>query len=226
MPDPTQMKDVCVRRIRMKRLIAFLVLVVSGPAASGAWIPYYRMDSLAFLSSDIVLCDEVQYVKKTREGWGGQPYEYYEATVTVVQTLKGSLQPKQQIAVEIDTVYRREAVAKKEGSPKIPMGKALLFLKKEKETWRPVTGGVKPIIKGEAYCYGQFISNPEPLVLIRMAPENIDVPAATPYVEELLLKDLKLAIEKAKELKEAKRGYAVDNLIRKNPQTKQPGDKK
>jgi hypothetical protein len=47
-----------------------------------------------------------------------------------------------------------------------------------------------------------------------MAPENIEVPADKPYDQELLLKDLGVALEKAKSLTKATGGHATDGVIR------------
>jgi hypothetical protein len=193
----------------VRRLLPLLALAAVAPAASARLIPYYKMDSLAYLSSDVVLCDEVSFEKKTRVNSNGFKYDYQEATVTVVRVLKGNLQPKQKLAVEIDTVYTRRTIDAAFGGadkapPPIPPGRALLFLNKEKvgdePVWRLVLGGVKLLVKGEAYTYGQFVSNPGPLWLAKMAPENTTVPAGTPFGEELLLKDAEAAVEKAKRL--------------------------
>lgn len=209
-------------RVTMRYLLPCLVLATTGSVASAALIPYYRMDSLAYLASDIVLCDEVHYVKKSKSSASG--YEYYEATFTVVQTLKGSCRPKEKLTVELDLVYTRRLASswceEPDKTPAIGMGRALLFLTKTKEVWRPVIGGAKLLINGEAYCYGQFLSNPGPLWLARMAPENIEVPADKPFDEESLLKDLRAALEKAKGLTKAVSGYAHEGVIRREKQRK------
>ncbi len=205
----------------MRYLFSLLVLAALSSSASAARIPYYRMDSLAYLSSDIVLCDEVRYVKKTKKPEG---YEYYEATFTVVQTLKGACRPKEQITVEVDMVYTREVLGwtkeQREKLPALPLGRVLLFLAKEREVWHPIYGGIKLIMGGETYCYGQFLTNPGPLYLAKMAPENIDVWATTPYSEDLLLKDLEAALEKAKGLTKATAVDVIDDVIRKYQQPK------
>lgn len=178
------------------------------------------MDSMAFLSSDIVLCDEIRYEEKIAKGG----YGVYEATFKVVETFKGTCRPKEEITVEIDQVYVRKIIGLPADGPgklpEIPLGRVLLFLTKEGETRWPVSGGVKLIVENETYCYGQFLTNPGPLWLARMAPENFDLPAETPYNEELLIKDLKAALEKSKHLTKAKEGFATDAVIRKRPTPK------
>lgn len=175
------------------------------------------MDSLSHLASDIVLCDEIRYVKMTS---GFRGYDYYEATFTVVQTLKGSFRPKEQLTVEMDMIYTRRLTRSRgapgENSPAIPMGRSLLFLTKDQKVLRPVIGGVKLLVDGEVYCYGQFLDNPGPLWLERMAPENIEVPADRPYDEESLLKDVQAAQEKAQGLTEPVWGLPGVNVIRKD----------
>ena len=211
-------------RAILKGLLPLLVIATLCSSASAALIPYYRMDSLAFLSSDIVLCDEVQYVKKTRS----DGYPYYEATFTVVQALKGACRPQERITVEVDLVYTRGIFRTEAGpggkAPAIPLGRALLFLTKEDKVWQPVS--MKLIMNGETYCYGQFLTNPGPLYLARMAPENFDLPPTTPYSEELLLKDLEAAQEKAKKLTKASAGQATSAVIRKTEPPKSRSDEK
>jgi hypothetical protein len=197
----------------MRYLFPLLLLGVYGPVASAALIPYYRMDSLAFMSSDVVLCDEVKY-------------DGDKVTFTVVEVFKGDCKPKQQLTVEVNTLYKRVRIGQKAGVDEVPLGRALLFLNKEKEkgtggeVWRPVLGGVKLVVNGETYCYGQFRSNPGPLYLARMAPENIEVPEATAYGEELLLKDLRAALEKAKGLKKPDPRSSLEEVVRKDPKGK------
>lgn len=191
----------------MRIALTVLILAAFAASANAALMPYYQMDSLAFLATDVVLCDEVGYLKKKKDAGAGG-YDYYEATFTVVKGLKGSSKEKEKLIVEVDTVYVRDGgtyadpkIAKRD---KLPMGRALLFLNREKDKpLRPVLGGVKLVIDGEAYCYGQFGGNPGPFYLARMAPENVTVPADKPYDEKLLLKDVEEALWKAKDLTKA-----------------------
>jgi hypothetical protein len=206
----------------VRRLLPLLVLAAVAPAASARFIPYYKMDSLAYLSSDVVLCDEVAFEKKTRVNSNGFQYDCHEVTVTVVRVLKGNLRPKEKLTVELDTIYTRRPIDAAFGGgdkapPPIPPGRALLFLNREKASdgpvWRPVLGGVKLLVKGEAYTYGQFVSNPGPLWLARMAPENTTVPAGTAFGEELLVKDAEVAVEGAKRLTAATRSPVHDPAL-------------
>lgn len=202
----------------MKYLFPVLFLACYGPSALAALIPYYRMDSLAFLASDIVLCEEVGHNAD-------------QATFKVVEVFKGDCKAKQELTVELDRSYSRNLVPRvlvqKDGTEKLPLGRALLFLRREMakgkagEEWRPVTGGVKLVVNGETYCYGQFHRNPGPLYLARMAPENIKVPDADAYDEKLLVEDLKAALKKAEGLKKAEFKTAWEaGIIRPAPKGK------
>ncbi|AWM38302.1 hypothetical protein GobsT_35710 [Gemmata obscuriglobus] len=177
------------------------------------------MDSLAFLASDIVLCDEVKA-------------DVGQSTFAVVEVFKGDCKPKQQLTVEVDSSYTRQVVPQvlqkdRNAAEKVPLGRVLLFLKRAKaigavgEVWRTVLGGVKLVVKGEVYCYGQFRGNPGALYLARMAPENIKVPDATPYDEKLLVEDLKAALKKAEGLKEPEfKDPLAEGIVRPAPQDK------
>jgi hypothetical protein len=203
----------------MRWLLPLLLVAHLATAAPAALIPYYRMDALAYLASDVVLCEEGEAVKAKKVNRNGAEYECHETQFTVVRALKGSCQPGERLTVELDLTYTRRLASSweeaPERSPAIPKGRAVLFLTKDRGAWRPVLGGVKMIIRGEAHCYGQFVSNPGPLWLAPMAPENIEVPADQPYDQELLLEDLRVALEKAKSLTKAIPGSALDDVIRK-----------
>jgi hypothetical protein len=202
------------------RLLAFLLLCGVVPAVSAAPVPYYRMDSLSYLASDVVLCDEGKTEKKTAPDGP----EYTETTFKVIKSFKGTLKADDTVVVRVGLIFTRHLAETARLDPdkrtSVPPGRTLLFLKKEKERWQPVTGGIKVIHQGEAYCYGQFVSNPGPLYLARMAPENIEVKPEMPYSEELLVKDLEAALEKAKGLKKATSVVAWDKSIRREPPKK------
>ena len=167
--------------------------------ASGREIPYYGLDSLAFQASEIVLGVADESIKKRGTSIHGFGYEYYETVFVVDRTMKGSLRTKEVLTVEVPTDYVGTSPHRKYKG--VPKGKrALLFLRGNKRKYRPVTGGVKLILKGEVYCYGQFYGNPGPLYLCSMAPENFKISRAVIYDEALLLKDLGIALEKAKRL--------------------------
>ena len=162
--------------------------------AHGREALYYRMDSLAFQSSDIVLCDAGESIEKRGV-----------TSFTVARTMKGELQPAEKINVEISMNYEGDYPSRRNNA--VAAGRrALLFLER-KETavsplpgpYSPVPGGVKVIVEGEVYCYIQH-DNPGPLHLALMTPENLQVADSEDYNEALLLKELEIALEKAKHL--------------------------
>ncbi len=180
---------------------AAFVLLVFTSSASAKYIPYYRMDALARISTDIVLCDEVLCVTKKGTPSGDYVPTYSEFTVAVVRSLKGDRKPGERLVVELDSLYTRWLMDSRprpaEARP-IPLGRVLLFLNQRDGVWQPVRCGVKLFIDGEVYCYGQFVSNPGGLWLARMAPENITIPSTETYDEGFLLVDLGAALERAK----------------------------
>ena len=81
-------------------------LLLFSPAAQAKLIPYYRMDSLAFLTDAIVLCEEQSVAAQSiqHEGW--------RETVTrvrcrVTQTFKGDLAMGSEFEVEYNSLYSR-----------------------------------------------------------------------------------------------------------------------
>lgn len=206
----------------MTRFVVPLLLLAASAPAGAAPIYYYRMDSLAFLSLHVALCDEGEVAKKKSRVPGGPEHEYYEARFTVVTSFKGGTRPGEQITLDLDTLYSRRLADEWATPPGertvIPKGRALLFLRYTEDKWHLVSGGMKLIVGKEVYCYGQFVNQPGGLYLARMAPENIEIEASQPYGEDLLLKDLELALEKAKGLKKANRLYARDkSIVRHGP---------
>lgn len=169
-------------------LVAVLVWAACAPPALAKLVPYYRMDSLAYMSTDIILCDETEETNTT--------------TLRVVRVLKGDLMPGERLTVDNygpGTLYQPWGTP--EPWPRIPLGRAVYFLKKENGKWQTAWwGSVRPIYKGEVYCYDQFAGNPGGLYLARMAPENFKLPDTEPYGEKELLADLEIALEKSKSL--------------------------
>jgi hypothetical protein len=197
------------------RLPVGVFLLVSVMAASAMCIPSYRMDSWTLLSDAIVLCDEedVKVVEIEHEGWT-------EARTLVrckvVESFKGSLEKGFEFTPDFDTVFRRHLAFEvgttvRDVAGKIidvfppdylAAGRVLLFLKKGKEpaSWSVVTA--KLIQKDAVYQFGQFQTNPGPLVLAPQGPENFQLSAGEKYDEERLIRDLRIALEKAATLNE------------------------
>lgn len=198
--------------MRTASLAAVAVLVGCAIPAAAKEVPYYRMDSLAYLATDIILCDELA---ETEGKYGEGKIEFPTVTVSVVRVLKGNFTPGERLTFEVagyDRVFLETAPAPR---PRMPLGRAVYFLEHFDGAWKPVSGGVKPIYNGEAYCYGQFYSNPGGRWLARMAPENFAVPDTEPYGEQELLADLEIAMEKAKRLtKPAEMSAGSGGIIR------------
>jgi hypothetical protein len=173
--------------MRTASLAAVVVLAGCAAPASAKLDYYYRMDSLSYLATDIVLCDEVDEADD-------------KVTISVVRVLKGSCVPGQQMEVPGYGRQLRQSARGPHPWPRIPLGRAVYFLTQKDGVWEGVKAGFKPIYNGEAYCYGQFYSNPGERCLARMAPENFTVSDTEPYGEKELLADLEIGLEKSKTL--------------------------
>jgi hypothetical protein len=207
------------------RFICGVFLFVTSFGAHAALIPYYRMDSLALLSDSIVLCEEqdVQFKTIQHKRWSE-----VKTTVRckVILAFKGDLKTESEFAIEYDSLFRRHlrfkggsTVMDTPGGGKhvvppeyLPPGRALLFLKKLKDSdsYSIVTA---KLIQGDGVVqFGQFESNPGPLVLAPQHPENIKLPTTQKYGEAQLIEDLLIALEKAPSLKEPIRIMAWEAL--------------
>lgn len=185
-------------------LFSILLFLACTCRVSGMLIPYYTLDSLAYMSSDVVLCEEGEYLKVEKKDEADYGSVYYEVKFTVVNAFKGNHEPGDQITVVLPTLYVRrlanEAFSKpREEHTVLPKGKALLFLNRQDKKWTPVPGGVKLIIGDVVYCYGQFVTNPGGLWLRKMPPENIRLEDDQSYGPDLLLKDLAIALRRTRE---------------------------
>lgn len=199
------------------RLLCLCTLLwLTSPSAQAKLIPYYRMDSLAFLSDAVVLCEEQSILIRSvgHEGW--------HETVTRVrcralQTFKGDLVSGTEFEVEYGPLYSRALPGDEGGTflnekgkvlrtvePKpLPPGRALLFLRRAEGPlpWEVVSA---KLIQGEqVYQFGQFRSNPGGLVLAPQKPENIRLAPAEKYGTARLIEDLRVALEHTTTLKAA-----------------------
>ncbi|MGA2605545.1 MAG: hypothetical protein ABSG14_15105 [Verrucomicrobiia bacterium] len=77
-------------------------------SAQAAMIPYYKMDSLAYLSSDVVLAQELGSTPKRTTKRGESNYDYNEVCYRVLQVFKGSSSVSNEIAVMLEPEYRRQ----------------------------------------------------------------------------------------------------------------------
>ena len=194
-----------------------LLLLLTSPSAQAKLIPYYRMDSLAFLSDAVVLCEEQNVATRTNlhEGW--------QEVVTrvrcrVLQTFKGDLVPGAEFEVAYGPLYSRVLPGDEGGTymnakgkvlrtvePKtLPPGRALLFLRRAAAgplPWEII--GAKLIQGEQVYRFGQFRGNPGGLVLAPQRPENIRLAPPEKYDPAQLIEDLQAALRHAATLKDA-----------------------
>ena len=217
---------------RISRTV-FFILFLGFPNHNAFADYYFSMVGLALKSTDIVLAQEGEClnIKNDKQGLCDASYEQ---TFTVIEVFKGSLKPKQKIAVSRPCNERR-FYDDPASAPPIPKSKALLFLNKEKLTvpspwvYKPIKKGVdcdkprrrkpaKGILFHEVFSGTKLIVDGEAFAwknrgFGRMEPENIEVKESERYTAELLLKDLKIAIEKSRALTEADYVYKWSSLL-------------
>ena len=199
------------------RPLCFCSLLLLTPLpAQAKLIPYYRMDSLAFLSDAVVLCEEQSISTRLiqHEGW---QETVAHVRCRVAQAFKGDLVPGSEYEIEYGSLYSRVLPGDEGGTlldekgkvlrvvePKtLPPGRALLFLRRATGSlpWKVVSA---KLIQGEhVYQFGQFHSNPGGLVLAPQGPENIRLAPAYKYGPTQLIEDLRAALERAATLKAA-----------------------
>ena len=207
---------------RLLRLCTLLMLLTA-PTAQAKPIPYYRMDSLIFLSDAVVLCEEQSVATQSiqHEGWRETSTRVH---CRVLQPFKGELVPGSEFEVGHRSLYSRVLPGDEGGTyldakgkvlrtvePKTLLsGRALLFLRRATGPlpWEVVSA---KLIQGEqVYQFGQFRSNPGGLVLAPQGPENIRLAPAEKYGPAQLIEDLRVALERAATLKAAAPMNAFD----------------
>jgi hypothetical protein len=193
--------------------LTLLVAVTVPSMAHSKLIPYFRMDSLAFQADLVVLCKEQGYAPP-HDAPIDTNLTHRTGTFVVQQTFKGEMAVGKTLTARIAGTYRRALLGdgiptygrQKDGRTvstpvrSFPLGQVLLFLKwnAAEKIYEPVMGGIKVITDGKVLAFGQFVSNPGPMVLAPMKPENVTVSS---YGLAELLADLALGLEKAKQLK-------------------------
>ena len=200
---------------KMKSLLLNILLVCTSMySARAKLLPSYRMDSLVLLSDTVVFCEEedVRFNKIQHGAWTE------ERTITkckVIQTFKGDLKTNVEFMVEYDSIFKRYLAnqggyTQVDASGKVlrvvqpeylPRGRVLLFLKRNPDNGANVVVSAKLVQNGEVFQFGQFQSDPGPLVLGGQGPENINLSKGRKYGEQELLQDLVIALKKADSLK-------------------------
>lgn len=174
-----------------------------------ALIPHYRMDSFAFMSDAIVFCEEkdIQFKEIRHEKWTEV------RTITkckVLLTFKGTIKAESDLTIEYDSIFRRHLQFTQNDT--IPSGRVLLFLKDGKDSGLYEVITAKLVQGDKVLQFGQFMSNPGPLVLAEQKPENIKLSKDQKYGEAQLLADLSIALKNAASLKTPVRMNAWDAL--------------
>ncbi len=195
---------------RLLCLCAALLLTI--PASVQArLIPFYRMESLAFLSEAVVLCEE-QSVTTRPVGQASWHLTANRVRCRAEQAFKGELAPGAEFEVEYDPLYVRvlpggEGTTYLNSKGKVervvdplilPPGHALLFLRQAAAGPLPWEVVSAKLIQGEQiYQFGQFRGNPGGLVLALQKPENISLPPTERYNPARLIEDLRVALQHA-----------------------------
>jgi tetratricopeptide (TPR) repeat protein len=182
---------------------AIFLLLASTTFVKAMMIPSYRMDSLTLLSDVVVYCKEesVKTISVKNDDYTGK---YASFKCRVLQTFKGDLKPGSEITVNYGEFFSRSPLAGYMPPQKyddLPLGKALVFLKKNKSGGYDVLDA-KLVQKDAIYRYIQR-SNPGDLALAKQGPENITLPETQGYDERALLQDMAIALQKSRSLKEA-----------------------
>ena len=200
------------------RLIYVTILLMAMSETRAALIPHYRMDSFALLSDIIVLCEELDIQPKTVKHVG------WTEVKTVVRcrplrVFKGVLDINSEFTIEYDSIFvRRIYFSDTQTNGKLaPPGRALLFLKKGKDSDSYSIVTAKIIQGDDVMQFGQFLMNPGPLVLAPQKPENIKLPPNQKYSEDQLIEDLLIAVRKADMLQKPVPINASDNQLQFPP---------
>ncbi len=193
--------------------LAMILLVEASPVVA-ALISHYRMDSFILLSDAVIYCEEldIQHREIQHQKWT-EVRTFVKCRA--IRTFKGEIMEGTILTVDYPSIFRRHLrfegaqyakdstgkVVVKSPPKYIPIGRALVFLRKEDPAglYQPVTA--KLVQPNEVLQFGQFQGNPGPLVLAEQKPENISLELGQSYGEKELLKDVEIAFEKSRVLK-------------------------
>lgn len=190
-------------------------------SAQAKLIPHYGMDSLVVMSDIVVYCGEMdnQYKEDTFTNTTEirNTIKWTETRAItkckVLQSFKGDLAPGSEVTVNYNSIFKRylssnEPYDEEDASGKIiserkaeylPLGKALLFLRKNGSVYQVVDARL--VQDGKVYQFTQ-VMNPGPLELDEQKqPENFQLLKNGAYGEQELLKDMAIALKKAALLK-------------------------
>lgn len=184
----------------MKRLFHIIFLSVFFlPSAHAILIEHYKMDSFAYLSDAVILCEEVKIEFHETKYPSGFVSISSTVTCKVIETYKGNIERGESIALDFHSGFQRSKFLCDE---KLPLGKTVVFLKKLEDGTHDVITA-KLIQTSGIYMYRQS-SNPGPLNLWPQETERINLAEGNSYDQAAFIEDLKLSVKASGDLKEAK----------------------
>ena len=175
-----------------------LALFCSVVPLFGRMIPHYRMDSYAYQSTDVVLCEELKIVPVNQST---PRLARQDVVCRVLKVYKGNLKVGQTISAKYSSTFHRRSVEQlREGVEKdFPKGRAVLFLNNSSV----VTA--KLIHKDEVYQFVQG-DNPGPLILFRQKPERRKLKKGEKLTVSRFLKEVELSVKLSGSLAGVKTG--------------------
>ena len=196
----------------MKTILQLLsLLLLLSPALVAKQIPHYRMDSFAFFSDAVVLCEEKKIDFVETEYHGGMKTVHNVIECRIIESFKGDIKTGIDMTVKYDASFARYRVGENgyiNGltnpptlvKPKyVPAGKAVLFLKKNSDGGYSVI--TAKLIQGVEILEFRQASNPGPLVLYPQIPEGTEGAETKTYDVDDFIKDVRLSIEASRKLK-------------------------
>ncbi len=187
------------------------LLLILSPALVAKEIPHYRMDSFAFLSDAVVLCEEKKIDFVENEYHGGIKTVHNVIQCRIIESFKGDIKVGIDMAIKYDASFARYRVDQNgymDGStnpptlvkPKyVPVGKAVLFLKKSRDSEYTVI--TAKLIQGSEILEFKQADNPGPLVLYPQISEGTEGAETKTYNVDDFIKDVRLSVEASRKLK-------------------------
>lgn len=195
-----------------KLLLTIIVILIVTSGVQAALIPHYRMDSFALLSDAIIYCKEknVEF-QEIKHDKGNEIKTFVRCEV--LESYKGEIKKGSIQVIEFDSIFKRHKIFKggysvlnSKGNVSrivppeyLPPEKSLIFLKKESNSYRPITA--KIVQRNTILQFCQCEGNPGPLILTEQKPENLILKNREKYEEKEFMKDFLIALRKSTSLK-------------------------
>jgi len=196
----------------MKTILQSLsLLLLLSPALVAKQIPHYRMDSFAFLSDAVVLCEEKKIDFVETEYHGGLKTIENVIQCRILESFKGDIKAGADLEIKYSASFARYRLGQNgymDGTtnpptlvkPKyVPAGKAILFLKKNSDGGYSVL--TAKLIQGSEILEFRQANNPGPLVLYPQTPEGTEAAEPKTYGVDDFIKDVRQSIEASRKLK-------------------------